>query len=245
MFSSFVNVAVVTDSTCLSAEIVYVFLPVSGSTVGFPTVTRAPAVISVPKPVITFLPASVILDKSVLANPVAPMVTLPLASFEMLILSPFFRFTLLFLGVTSSPLTDKFQRSDFFATPVMVSLSPVSTPFPLTYGISITSLVASVVPNVYVPGFTCFSLVLRSFTVSFKSYTLTAPVAEVVTAVANFSVYVALAPEGAATLLMLEPTLDKVGALAVAVFVLPVESTNRVLTSVTAVSRPGTGFSVV
>ena len=48
---------------------VYVFLPVVGSTAGVPIVTRSPAVISVPKPVITFLPSFVMLDKSFFATP--------------------------------------------------------------------------------------------------------------------------------------------------------------------------------
>ena len=171
IFSSVVsaNVAVVTDSTWSFATTSYVFLPVEVSIVGF-TVIFLPALTSV-KPVIIDLPASVILDKPVLANPVAPMVTLPFASFEMLILSPFFRFTLLFLGVTSSPLTDKFQRSDFFATPLIVAVVLGTTlPLPSEY-VNVTSPSSL---GVYSIGVICNSLFFKSDTALCKSFTFTA-----------------------------------------------------------------------
>ena len=106
---------------------VYVFLPVFSSTVGFPTVIRSPAVISVPKPVITFLPSSVILDKPVLANPVAEIVTLP-ASLVTLILFPASRFTNLSLGATLVPFTPRFHSSAFFANAPSLKESVTSVP---------------------------------------------------------------------------------------------------------------------
>ena len=78
----------------------------------------------------------------------------------------------------------------------------------------------------------------------FKSYTLTAPVGVVFAASANLSVYVALPPAGAGTLLMLEPTFANVGAELELDLVLPLASTKRVLTSVTGF-EPAGGFSVV
>ena len=132
IFSSLVsvNVAFTTDSTCLSAVIVYVFLPVLASTVGSPTVIRSPAVISVPKAVIFFLPASVILDKSSFANPVAEIVTLP-ASLVILMLSPFARSITPFFTVTSAPLADNFHRSAFFANALSLKVSDTSVPLAL------------------------------------------------------------------------------------------------------------------
>ena len=130
MFSSVVslNVATVTDSTCLSAVIVYVFLPVVASTVGFPIVTRSPAVISVPKSVIAFLPSLVILDKSSFANPVALTFTEPSPSFVIAILSPFTRLTFLSVGSTTAPFTANFHSSAFFANPASLNVSFTSEP---------------------------------------------------------------------------------------------------------------------
>ena len=130
IFSSLVsvNVAFTTDSTCLSAVIVYVFLPVVASTVGSPTVIRSPAVISVPRAVIFFLPVPVILDKSSFANPVALTFIEPLPSLVIAILSPFIRLTCLLSGSTTVPFAANFHSSAFFANPASLKVSDTSVP---------------------------------------------------------------------------------------------------------------------
>ena len=119
----------VTDSTCLFAAIVKDCLPVVASGVPAVTVIPSPAWIVGPKPVITFLPPSVMLDKSSFARPVAAMVTLP-SSLVTLILFPAARFTNLSLGATLAPFTARFHSSAFFANvlslKVNVTLSPAA-----------------------------------------------------------------------------------------------------------------------
>ena len=126
-----------------TAEMVYVFLPVVPSTAGV-TVTPSPCTTSVPNPVITFLPSSVMLDKFLFANGLVALViavlttpavaslfalsafVISVATTGVTVISPLLLAT---VNLSSSPdVTDLIELK-----PVIVAVSVVSLPSPSTY----------------------------------------------------------------------------------------------------------------
>ena len=138
-----------------AAEIVYVFLPVVASTAGV-TVIPSPCTTSVPKPVITFLPASVMLDKFLSANGAVALViaVLTAPAVASLLASSAFVTSAATTGVTViSPLL--FATVNVFASPEVTDFTGFK---PEIVAVSVVSLpLASSYFNVTVPFSTVYA----------------------------------------------------------------------------------------
>ena len=138
-----------------TAEMVYVFLPVVPSTAGV-TVTPSPCTTSVPNPVITFLPASVMLDKFLSANGAVALViaVLTTPAVASLFASPASVISAATTGVTViSPLL--LATVNVFVSPEAIDLIELN---PVIFALSVVSLPSpSTYVNVTVPFSTVYS----------------------------------------------------------------------------------------